>query len=96
MFKSPFDLRQYLRVGLLAALNALAPDSPDLLPELRGVLARADVDQQVAEDGNLNVDVQDDLKASSSLYYEASEICFLFSGKIVGPEAKNHNHEIEL
>ena len=81
MFKSPFDLRQYLRVGLLAALNALAPDSPDLLPELRGVLARADVDQQVAEDGNLNVDVQDDLKASASLYNEASKICFLFQGK---------------
>ena len=85
MFKSPFDLRQYLRVGLLAALNALAPDSPDLLPELRGVLARADVDQQVAEDGNLNVDVQDDLKASASLYYEASKICFLFHGKLWDP-----------
>ncbi len=35
-------MRQDLRVGLLAAVDALAADATDLLPEFRRVFAAAD------------------------------------------------------
>ena len=58
----PFDLRQESRVCLFAALHALPPHSPDLLPQLGGVLGCAHVDKEVPEHRDLQVDVHDYLE----------------------------------
>ena len=55
-------MRQESRVRLFAALHALPPHPPDLLPQLGGVLGRAHVDKEVPEHRDLQVDVHDYLE----------------------------------
>jgi len=61
----PLDLGQELRAHLVACLHALPPHAPDLLPQLGAVFARSHVDEQVAEDGDLKVQLRDHLLPSS-------------------------------
>ena len=64
----PFNLWQNLRICLLASFHTLTTNSSNFLPELRCVSARSNVDQEVAEDRDLDVDVDNDLKVGEILH----------------------------
>ena len=51
-----------MTVCLFTAFNALPPHPPDPLPQLGGVLRSPDVDEQVSEEGDLDVQFGDHLK----------------------------------
>ncbi len=58
-------MRQQLRIGVLARLDALAPHATDLLPQFGAVLQSAHVDQQVSKHRDPHIDVEDHLQCQN-------------------------------